>query len=921
MRAPSDSGASLRTYRDKRRFEHTPEPAPSPSTRRHGPLLFVVQQHAARRLHWDFRLEVDGVLKSWAVPKGPSLDPADKRLAVQTEDHPFEYASFEGVIPPKQYGAGEVIVWDCGVYSPDEDEETSYHDRDAALARLHAAFERGKLSIELRGEKLKGSWALVRTKQAEQWFLIKHRDRFAVSEPPPGWERSVLSGMAVEALRTRAAGQAQAASELAAHGPLERFPSRLQPMLAELGKAPFAQPGWLYEPKLDGYRALAFVHDGRVTLRSRRGLDLTRRFPRIVAELERQGVGALVLDGEIVALDRDGKPSFNALQNRAQLDSAAEIEAADRSAPALYYCFDLLHFAGLNLREAAYEARHRYLAQCLLPGEHVKRVDAHEDGEALLRAALAHGFEGVMAKRRGARYLAGKRSGDWLKLKSTLSAEFLIGGYSKGNGARAALGALLLGYRDQDKGALQYAGHVGTGFDAATLKRLERLLNVRRRASSPFSAKTPRNGETVWVEPELVAEVKFAQWTPGGSLRAPVFLRLREDVDPRGVTRPPAGAAAATVQLLPANESASDEVVAQVLEQLDAPGRTLELQVGTERVRVTNLDRVYWPAAPKLRQPALTKRDLLRYLASVSPYMLPHLADRPLTMIRFPAGIGGERFFQKHWEQARPQFVRSVEVWSESKAQRDEYLLCNNLPTLLWLAQAGTLEFHVWHSRARPGPDTENDSTDYSSSLEAMERSLLNFPDYLVFDIDPYIYSGKEKKGEEPELNDVAFAKGKEVAFHLRALLGEMRLDPIVKTSGKTGLHVFVPIERHVDFDAARRMAEAVGLHLMREHPHDITMEWSVNKRTGKIFMDYNMNVRGKTLNVAYSPRALPGAPVSMPLTWEQLEQAHPLDFRMTDAPARLARGGDVWHDALRAKQSLERAFGGGVIEGGTAAG
>lgn len=700
MRAPSDSGAMLRTYRDKRRFEHTPEPAPTPSKQRHGPLLFVVQQHAARRLHWDFRLEVDGVLKSWAVPKGPSLDPADKRLAVQTEDHPFEYASFEGVIPPRQYGAGEVIVWDCGVYSPDEDDETSYHDRAAALARLHAAFERGKLSIELRGEKLKGSWALVRTKQAGQWFLIKHCDRFVATEPPPGWERSVLSGMAVEALRTRAAGQAQDASELAPYGPAERFPARLQPMLAEPGSAPFTQPGWLYEPKLDGYRALAFVHEGRATLRSRRGLELTRHFPRIIAELEEQGASALVLDGEIVALDSDGKPSFNALQNRAQLDSAAEIAAADRSTPALFYCFDLLHFAGLNLREAPYEARHRYLAQCLLPGEHVKRVDAHEDGEALMRAALAHGFEGVMAKRRGARYLAGKRSGDWLKLKSTLSAEFLIGGYSKGNGARAALGALLVGYRDERGKALQYAGHVGTGFDAATLKRLERRLNERRRATSPFSAKTPRNGETVWVEPELVAEVKFAQWTPGGSLRAPVFLRLRDDVDPRRVTRPPAAAAAAAVQQLPGNDSTGGELVAQVLEQLDASGRTLELQVGAERVRVTNLDRVYWPAAPTLRQPALTKRDLLRYLTAVSPYMLPHLADRPLTMIRFPQGIGGERFFQKHWEQTRPQFVQSVEVWSESKAQRDEYLLCNDLPTLLWLAQGETLEFHVWHSRA-----------------------------------------------------------------------------------------------------------------------------------------------------------------------------------------------------------------------------
>ncbi len=902
MRVPSDLGASLRTYRSKRRFEHTPEPAPAPAVERSGALLFVVQQHSARRMHWDFRLELDGVLKSWAIPKAPSLDPADKRLAIQTEDHPFAYASFEGVIPPKQYGAGQVIVWDCGVYAPDEAGETSFHDRDAAQARLRAAFERGKLSIELRGQKLKGSYALVRTKQDKQWFLIKHRDRFAASEPPLGWERSVLSGMEVERLRTRSALPVQEAAALAPHGPLETFPARLQPMLAELGDAPFAQPGWAYEPKLDGYRALAFIHDGRVVLRSRRGQDLTPAFPRIVAELEGQGAPAMVLDGEIVALERDGRASFNALQNRAQLKSAKEIEEAERSNPALYYCFDLLHFAGMNLRGAPYEARHRYLAQCLLPDNHIRTVDAHDDGESLLRAALAHGFEGVMAKRRGARYLAGKRSSAWLKIKSTLSAEFLIGGYSRGNGARAALGALLVGYRDE--GALRYAGHVGTGFDQPMLERLERLLDARRRSTSPFSAKTPRHGETVWTEPELVAEVKFAEWTLSGLLRAPVFLRLRDEVDPRRVTRPAAAAVQPTVAPLP-----SAELVSQVLEQLDAKRRTLELSIAGERVRVTNLDRIYWPAARKLRQPALTKRDLLRYLAAVSPYMLPHLADRPLTMIRFPEGIEGERFFQKHWEQKRPEFVHSVAVYSGSKAQRDEYLLCNNLPTLLWLAQAGTLEFHVWHSRARPGSDTANANVDFSSSSEAMARSLLNFPDYLVFDIDPYIYSGKEKAGDEPEFNDVAFEKGKAVAFHLRELLREMKLEPIVKTSGKTGLHVFVAIERSVDFDAARRMSEAVGLHLMREHPQDITMEWSVKKRTGKIFMDYNMNVRGKTLNVAYSPRGLPGAVVSMPLTWEELERAHPLEFRMMDVAARLARTGDAWHDALRAKQSLAGAL------------
>jgi bifunctional non-homologous end joining protein LigD len=332
--------------------------------------------------------------------------------------------------------------------------------------------------------------------------------------------------------------------------------------------------------------------------------------------------------------------------------------------------------------------------------------------------------------------------------------------------------------------------------------------------------------------------------------------------------------------------------------------------VGEHRIRLTHLDRVYWPADPALKQPAITKRDLLRYFAEVSPYMLPHLADRPLTMIRMPDGIGGQRFYQKHWEAERPGFVETITVFSGHKDERHEYLLCNNLPTLLWLAQSGTLEFHVWHSRAHPVPDAVSKGTDYAGSLDALERSVLNNPDYVVFDLDPYLYSGREAPGAEPELNTVAFEKGKEVAFWLRELLQAMSLEAIVKTSGKTGLHIFVPIRRTLDFDAAREVSERVGRHLMRAHPREITLEWSVPKRTGKIFMDYNMNVRGKTLNVAYSPRGEPGAPVSMPLTWEELAGAHPLDFRITNVAQRLAQTGDRWGDALTRKQSLEGTLG-----------
>jgi bifunctional non-homologous end joining protein LigD len=892
---------NLTEYSAKRIFTATPEPAPAVPTTGGGPLLFVVQQHSARRLHYDFRLECDGVLKSWAVPKGPALDPSEKRLAVQVEDHPYDYASFEGVIPPGQYGAGEVIVWDCGVYSPDEGGTTWFHDRAQAQRQVREGLDKGKLSFLLRGEKLKGSFALVRTKEAKQWLLIKHKDQFTVTTDVTAQNRSVLSGVTVEDLKVVPV-QRIPASQLVPSGKIEPMPVTLAPMLAESGDAPFDRADWMWEPKLDGYRVLAFIDGHGVRLRSRRGLELAAKFPKLAAELGKQAVQSMILDGELVAFDANGKPSFAALQDRAQLKTEREIAAADRNVPVVLCCFDLLHFAGIDLRKSPYKDRRRYLAQCLLPSLLVQLVHASEDGRALQAAALASGFEGVIGKRKDSRYEAGRRSASWVKVKPTHSADFVIGGYTRGKGSRAPLGAILVGY--WDKGKLRYASHVGSGFDERSLAQVKERLARLQTKTCPFAEEPELNGPATWVLPKTVAEVSFQSWTEDGALRAPVFLRLRDDVDPKAVRRSEPGR---TPQAPTATGGPVDDVVAQ----LENAKTAFTLAVGPHRIRLTHLDRVYWPADPALKQSALTKRDLLRYVAQVSPFMLPHLADRPLTMIRMPDGIRGQRFFQKHWEQERPEFVEAVTVFSGHKDERHEYLLCNNLPTLLWLAQSGTLEFHVWHSRAKPGPDAVSKSTDYATSLESLEASVLNYPDYVVFDIDPYIYSGKEAAGAEPELNTVAFEKGKEVAFWLRELLLGMSLESIVKTSGKTGLHVFVPIRRTLDFDAARHVSELVGRHLMRLHPKDITLEWSVPKRTGKIFMDYNMNVRGKTLNVAYSPRGEPGAPVSMPLTWEELAGAHPLDFRITNAAQRLKETGDRWRDALARKQNLENALAG----------
>lgn len=916
--------SALTEYSAKRTFTATPEPEPILPATAGGPLLFVVQQHSATRLHYDFRLECDGVLKSWAVPKGPALDPTEKRLAVQTEDHPYDYGSFEGVIPPGQYGAGEVIVWDCGVYSPDEGGATWFHDRASAEREVRDGLEKGKLSFLLRGVKLKGSFALVRTKEKKQWLLIKHKDRFVTTTDVTSQHLSVLSHVGVADLKVVPAHRIPAARlipSVAEAGKIAPMPRTVAPMLAEAGDAVFNRRDWMWEPKLDGYRTIAFINREGVSLQSRRGLALAPKFPRLVAELGKQMAEGMILDGELVAFGADGKPSFGALQDRAQLKTDREIAAAEQTMPVVFFCFDLLYFAGIDLRGSTYADRRRYLAQCLLPSPLVQLVHAADDGIALEKAALASGFEGVVGKRKESRYETGRRSPSWLKIKPTRTGEFVVGGYTQGKGSRAALGALLVGYWSKDKtdgkpaenpagkrgekDKLIYASHVGSGFDAKTLELLQARLEPLQRKTWPFAEKPEPNGPTrptIWVEPTTVVEVSFQNWTDDGALRAPVFVRLRDDVDAKKVRRPKPVS----------NESpapATPGPVGDILAQLDNKKNAFTLAVGPHRIPLTHLDRVYWPADEALQQPPLTKRDLLRYFAQVSPFILPHLAERPLTMIRMPDGIRGQRFFQKHWEQARPAFVESVSVFSGSKDEQHDYLLCNNLPTLLWLAQSGTLEFHVWHSRAEVSSDSVSKSTDYDSSLASLESSVLNYPDYVLFDIDPYIYSGKEAAGAEPELNTTAFEKGKEVAFWLRELLLGMGLEPIVKTSGKTGLHVFVPIRRTIDFDAARHVSELVGRHLTRLHPKDITVEWSVPKRTGKIFMDYNMNVRGKTLNVAYSPRGEMGAPVSMPLSWEELASAHPLDFRISNAAERLAQTGDRWHDALKRKQSLEKAL------------
>ena len=908
----------LETYKRKRDFSRTPEP---PAGRRSsGNLRFVVQKHAARRLHYDFRLEIDGVLKSWPVPKGPSLDPNEKRLAVMVEDHPMDYATFEDVIAHGNYGAGQVIVWDSGVYSPDEGGVLWFGNREEADERMREGLEAGKLSFTLRGRKLRGSWTLVRTSRSpKDWLLIKHRDRYADPDCDVLMDdRSVQSGLTIEELKagrlpdlsSRAVpGRTPAKTRQAGEtGKKAAFPSKIKPMLARLVDEPFSRSGWLFEPKLDGFRAIAFLRQGDVRLRSRTGIDLTERFPELVDELATQPEDEMVLDGEIVALDDRGLPDFGLLQNSIDLPERARISRRkDIAAEIVYYVFDLLYLNGMSLQGTPLHERKALLARSVLAEDRVRVVEYVErEGEALFKASVDLGLEGIVAKRRDAVYEPGVRNASWLKIKGESSQEFVVGGFTAGQGSRAGtFGALVLGYYEGAE--LRYAGRVGSGFDQSTLETLRGLLDARREEASPFAEDAELDKlDPEWVRPDLVVRAKFSQWTHENRLRAPVFLGLQPEVDPKSVGRETPDA---TVSVDLAGAESPEEIgqteVADVLDQLSGEGEKLLLEVDGHRIGLTNLNKVFWPATDGRSE--VLKRDMIAYYVRMGAVILPHLRDRPLTLTRYPDGIDGGSFYQKHWEHTLPEFVDTVRLYSSHKEGDQEYLLVNNLPTLVWLAQIADIELHPWLSRTVLGPDAPHLTTDFTGSASEIRKSVLNHPDVIVFDLDPYIYSGREKSGDEPELNRHAFSRTVDVARDLKDILDQLSLSSFVKTSGKTGLHIYVPVLREYDYKVTRKTCELVGRFLMQSRPRDVTMEWSVDKRAGKIFLDHNQNVRGKNMAAIYSLRPLPSAPVSTPVRWDELGDVYPTDFTIDTVPDRVVTLGDLWADIAEAKHDLGR--------------
>lgn len=895
----------LKTYRAKRKFEQTPEPAGKVHAR--GRSRFVVQEHHASRLHYDFRLEMGGVLKSWAIPKGPSLNPRDRRLAVQVEDHPVEYLTFTGHIDEGNYGAGDVYIWDHGRYALIGEEDGL------------RALEDGRLKFQLEGDKLQGEFNLIQMKdRPDQWLLIKARDQHAQANwqleqvhgerangrgTAKGTQRGRSSRKApkhtpktpsraakpTKAARKRATTRSKPASPDGQPAP---FPGFIAPMLATLVDRPFSDSEWLFETKWDGVRALAYLEGGRLRLVSRNEKDMTARYPELAGLPEAVRARQAVLDGEIVALDEAGVSSFQRLQSRVGLKDAHEIGRLARSQPVSYRLFDLLYRDGRDLRGLPLLMRKARLREIIPASERLGFSDhIRTDGLRAFAEAQKSGLEGIIAKHAASPYVSG-RAGNWLKIKTELRQEVVIGGYTDPRRTRPLLGALVVGLYRGDE--LVYVGHVGGGFDHAGLEQVHALLQPLRTDAAPFAQPPPTNEAVHWVRPTLVAEVKLAQWTSDHIMRQPIFLGLRDDKDPRQcVLEEPRSAAqqVAAVEARQGEAHAGEANVARRAERRTAAAggngiappagpaetadrvfarRTLRgdrrVKAGRDTVDVTSLDRVYWP------DEGYTKADLLRYEWQVSSHKLPYLAGRPLILKRHPSGIAGPSFFQ-HDVNAAPGFVRTVRLESETGREID-YVIADTPATLLYMANLGAIAQNPWHSRV----------------------GKLDCPDWVVFDLDP----GK----------GVAFGSICDLALAVKDMLDRLGLEGCAKTSGSRGLHIYVPLRPVHAYEAVAPFAEGVAARVVAENPSLATLERSLDKRpAGTIYVDHLQNARGKSMAAPYSVRSQPGATVSTPLTWREVKRhVDPHDYTIKTVPRRLGRVGDLFAPALSKKQGLARA-------------
>jgi bifunctional non-homologous end joining protein LigD len=793
---------SLTQYHKKRSFKDTPEPKGQLKKSRAKRLEFVVQKHHASHLHYDFRLEMDGVLKSWAVPKGPSLYPKDRRLAMMVEDHPFEYRKFEGTIPEGNYGAGNVIIWDSGWYELDRQAENW-------PASLQEGLKEGDLKFILHGEKLKGSFALIKTPRMGEnaWLLIKHKDEHASKTDVTRLDKSVVSGKPVDS-------QDEAAEKTVVSARRAKMPHAARPMLATLTDEPFDDPAWIYEIKWDGYRAIGSWDGKTARLYSRNGKDFSEKYPPVFEALRNLKKPA-VIDGEIVVLDEAGRSRFELLQNYHQDGGSLT-----------YYVFDILWCDGHDLRGLPLTERKEILKTILPTKSPIRYSDhIHGQGKAFFKTAQNQALEGIMAKNGNSLYRAGIRTDQWLKVKTHLRQEAIICGFTEPRGSRKHIGALILGvYKDSQ---LEYVGHANAGSNTGQLERLRQRLEKIEIENSPFREKIRPNAPVHWVKPSYLAEVSFSEWTRDGRMRQPVFKGLRADKDPKEVG-------------------------------VEKPKKINKPAAKKTRLQFTHLDKFFWP------ERGYTKGDLIDYYKSISKIILPYLKGRPHNLLRQPNGYQGKSFFQKDMGSLPPEWVKTAKIYSESNGKEIDYMVCDSLDSLLYMVQLGCIEINPWNSRL----------------------GKLDKPDWAVLDLDP---------------EDIGFKQVVKVAQVVRDVMEELKIPAYPKTSGKTGIHVFIPLAARYDYGQVKQFAEILANLVFQRTSGITSLERSPSKRQKRIYIDFLQNREGQTLAAPYSVRPTKDASVSAPLRWEEVNaELDPSQFTIKNIFKRLEEVGDLWQPVLK---------------------
>lgn len=912
---------SLTKYNEKRTFEKTPEPKGGKADSEE--LIFVIQKHHASRLHYDFRLEMDGVLKSWAVPKGPSLDPATKRLAMMVEDHPYDYKDFEGIIPKGNYGAGTVMVWDEGTYEPLEEAKTKKEKEKILLKELAS----GSVKIRMKGKKLKGEFALVKTKGMSEnsWLLIKHRDKFASETDITKKDKSVISNKTLDGIKATTdnvwgesesedkkgdkgkkkktekdedapideyieqekddkSGEKSAAT-LLKEAKTAKFPEDIVPMLATLVDEPFDDPGWEYEVKWDGYRALAYMNKGVTELKSRNKKSFNDKFYPIYEGLCDWKINA-VLDGEVVVINEKGHSDFGALQNwRSEADGEL-----------VYYVFDILWYEGKSLVELPLTER-KAILQSIVTEDSPVRIgySIAAEGTAFFNAAGEMGLEGIIAKRSDSAYLAGLRTNDWLKIKIHKRQEVIIAGYTRNAGTSKHFSALLLAAYDH--GVLQYVGKVGTGFKDKQQKEMLELFKPLETENSPFKETpdynkpsrfrpNPPKANATWLKPELVCEVSFTEVTSDGVFRHPSFEGMREDKKAKDVVREIEQPTEKVVEEEKTSEkkdkkapkeekkSEKEEIIAKPGKSkrktlLNPTDETQVRKINGNEVKFSNLSKIFW------HQEKITKRDVINYYYQVAPFILPYLERRPLSLNRFPNGIDGKSFYQKDVTGKVPSWVETFPYTANDEDQQKNFMVCNDEAALLYMANLGCIDMNPWNSRTNK-PDN---------------------PDWCLLDLDPDTTN--------------TFEQVIETALAIKQLLDSLNIDGYCKTSGSTGLHIYIPLGAKYSYDQCQLFAQWIASQVQQELSSFTSIERMTKNRKGKLYIDYLQNRPKATLAAPYSIRPKPGATVSMPLHWEEVKIGLQLkDFTILNAMDRLQQEGDLFKPVLGKGIDLEAAIG-----------